>query len=345
MNFKSTPKFSFVLALFSTLLYLVFQSFEDASLFLYTATWINSLLFLGLSFLIFWLLLNLFVFSRIKKITSIVTKYHDPSSITEDDSNDPIENLSEEIHSWAAERKREIEQLKKLEMYRKEFLGNVSHELKTPIFNIQGYISTLLEGGLKDETINVDYLTRAEKSVERMITIVEDLESISQLETGTLELELEDFDVVMLAKDVLHAQEYRATTKGIILTLEYYENRPILVHADKFRIRQVLTNLIVNSIKYGKEYGETQVKFIDSKNKILVEVTDNGIGIAKEHIPRLFERFFRVDKSRSREEGGTGLGLSIVKHIIEAHGQTINVISTSELGTTFSFTLDKAKEA
>jgi two-component system, OmpR family, phosphate regulon sensor histidine kinase PhoR len=251
-----------------------------------------------------------------------------------------IDNLNREILAWADDRKNEIERLKKLEVYRKEFLGNVSHELKTPIFNIQGYVLTLLDGGLEDENINRDYLMRAERSIDRMITIVDDLESISQLETGELQIEPERFDIAALAKDVCEAQEMKATSKGIILTLPE-ENKPVYVFADRFRIRQVLTNLIVNSIKYGKEYGETRIRFYDSGNNVSIEISDNGIGVAKEHLPRLFERFYRVDKSRSREMGGTGLGLAIVKHIIEGHNQTINVMSTEGAGTVFLFTLKK----
>jgi|SRR3954465_16077269 len=252
-----------------------------------------------------------------------------------------VENLRKEILAWADERKDEIERLKKLEVYRKEFLGNVSHELKTPIFNIQGYVLTLLDGGLEDETINRDYLMRAERSIDRMITIVDDLEAISQLETGELQLEPERFDIVALSKDILNSLEMKATGKGIMLSLEG-EREPIFVWGDRFRIRQVITNLVVNSIKYGKEYGETKISFYENFDLIQIEVNDNGIGISKEHLPRLFERFYRVDKSRSREQGGTGLGLAIVKHIIEAHDQTITASSEEGKGTTFAFTLVKA---
>ncbi|HET6226534.1 MAG TPA: ATP-binding protein [Bacteroidia bacterium] len=251
-----------------------------------------------------------------------------------------IENLRKEILAWADDRKDEIERLKKLEVYRKEFLGNVSHELKTPIFNIQGYVLTLLEGGLEDETINRDYLARAERSIDRMITIVDDLEAISQLETGELQLEPERFDIVALSKDILEAQEMKATGKGIMLSIDS-DVKSLFVYADRFRIRQVLTNLVVNSIKYGKEYGETKIHFYDNNDVVQIEVNDNGIGVAPQHIPRLFERFYRVDKSRSREQGGTGLGLAIVKHIIEAHDQTITASSTEGVGTTFTFTLAK----
>lgn len=253
-----------------------------------------------------------------------------------------VENLRKEILAWAAERKDEIERLKKLEVYRKEFLGNVSHELKTPIFNIQGYVLTLLDGGLEDENINRDYLMRAERSIDRMITIVDDLEAISQLETGELQLEPERFDIVALSRDILDAQEMKATGKGIMLSIEG-DGKPMFVWADRFRIRQVMTNLVVNSIKYGKEYGETKVSFYENPDSIQIEVNDNGIGIAPEHLPRLFERFYRVDKSRSREQGGTGLGLAIVKHIIEAHNHTITATSEEGEGTTFTFTLEKPK--
>jgi two-component system phosphate regulon sensor histidine kinase PhoR len=201
-------------------------------------------------------------------------------------------------------------------------------------------VLTLLDGGLEDPSINKNYLMRAEKSVDRMIMIIDDLEAISQLETGELQIEPERFDIAVLLKDVVDAQEMKATGKGIILTIPE-DNKQVFVYADRFRIRQVLVNLIVNSIKYGKEYGETKTRFYDVGDNILIEISDNGIGIAKEHLSRLFERFYRVDKSRSRDQGGTGLGLAIVKHIIEAHSQTINVMSTEGVGTVFSFKLKK----
>jgi two-component system phosphate regulon sensor histidine kinase PhoR len=253
---------------------------------------------------------------------------------------DIIGDLDKEVMGWAEDRKIELEQLKKLENYRKEFLGNVSHELKTPIFSIQGYVLTLLDGGLEDENINRQYLQRAERSIDRMIRIIEDLESISQLETGELELEIEKFDLVEMIEDIFVAQELRAKGEGMMLIFED-DSEQHLVLADRFRIRQVITNLIVNSMKYGKKHGETRVKVSDVGDHVLVEIRDNGIGIAEEHLPRLFERFYRVDKSRSREMGGTGLGLAIVKHILEAHGQTISVMSTEGVGSIFSFTLKK----
>lgn len=301
-----------------------------------------SVCFISCLLLLFFI--HLLIFKKVYKLLATVKDFRSQSELANEDkfeTGNELEDLNNEIVAWANDRKNEIERLKKLEVYRKEFLGNVSHELKTPIFNIQGYVLTLLDGGLEDETINRDYLIRAERSIDRMITIIDDLEAISQLETGELQIEPERFDIVSLAKDVCEAQEMKATARGIILTIGD-DSRQMFVYADRFRIRQVLVNLIVNSVKYGKEYGETKIRFYDAGDKISIEIADNGLGIAKEHLPRLFERFYRVDKSRSREMGGTGLGLAIVKHILEGHNQTINVMSTEGVGTVFSFTLKKA---
>jgi len=287
------------------------------------------------------LIVNVLILKKINNVLSLVKNYRSYNSkkqTTEISEGNEIAELQAQIMAWADERKKEIDRLQKLELYRKEFLGNVSHELKTPIFNIQGYISTLLDGGLEDETVNRNYLMRAEKSIDRMIHIIEDLESISQLETGELVIEPERFDIGILAKEVADAEEMRATAKGIMINLPK-DATPIFLYADRFRIRQVLVNLFVNSIKYGKEYGETKIRFHDLGDVISIEITDNGIGIHPEHLPRLFERFYRVDKSRSRDQGGTGLGLAIVKHIIEAHNQTITVTSKVNEGTTFTFML------
>ena len=291
--------------------------------------------------IILWGLAQFFILRRIKKISETIQSQIKSKSKKEK-TKDALKELELLVNEWSDERKDEIEQLEKLENYRKEFLGNVSHELKTPIFNIQGYISTLLDGGLEDKTINRDYLVRGMKSVDRMIAIVEDLQTITQLEKGELEIEEEKFDVVTLAKDVIDAQELKASEKKISLDLTNDSSQNIFAFADRFRIRQVIVNLIVNSVKYGKENGKTSIKISDAGEKIIVEISDSGIGIPKEHLPRVFERFYRVDKSRSREQGGTGLGLSIVKHILEAHGQTIDVMSTEGAGSVFSFTLKKA---
>lgn len=238
--------------------------------------------------------------------------------------------------------KEEIVHLKELEVFRKEFLGNVSHELKTPIFTIQGYVHTLLEGGIEDQEINILYLQKAAKSIDRLISIVDDLESISRLEAGELILEHRTFDINELIEDVIESLEMKAKESSISLEYNGQAGEHNYVYADKDRIRQVIVNLLVNSIKYGKNSGHTHVKVEDHTNYIAVEVSDDGIGIEKHHLGRLFERFYRVDKSRSREQGGTGLGLAIVKHIIEAHGQKISVESTPGSGTAFTFTLKKS---
>ncbi len=234
----------------------------------------------------------------------------------------------------------EIEELKKLEIYRREFLGNVSHELKTPLFNIQGYILTLLDGGMEDPTIYKEYLKRTEKNIERMIAIIQDLETISQFESGALKLNLTNFDIVSLTKDVIDLLEIKAKNKNIKVFCGTGAESVILVNADKERIRQVLINLVDNSIKYNNEGGSTIVHFIVSGSSVQIDVSDNGIGVDPKDIPRLFERFFRVDKSRSREQGGSGLGLAIVKHILEAHGKQIQVKSVPGDGSTFSFRLE-----
>lgn len=255
-------------------------------------------------------------------------------------------DLENEINALLEERRKEIDRLQKLEVYRKEFLGNVSHELKTPIFNIQGYISTLLDLGLNEKEIHLDYLQRADKSVERMISIVDDLEAITQLEAGELHLDLEPFDILELSRNVLKAQERNAQQKEITLIVKTpKEVNEAFVLADKVRIRQVLTNLVINSIKYGNNKGYTYIWIQPIDDLVHIEVSDNGIGIESEHLPRLFERFYRVDKHRSREKGGTGLGLSIVKHILEAHEQSIQVKSSPQAGTTFSFTLKTANSS
>lgn len=229
-------------------------------------------------------------------------------------------------------------------MLRNIHLGNVSHELKTPIFTIQGYVLTLLDGAIDDPDINKKYLKKTEKSVNRMISIVEDLEAITKLESGEMRLNYETFDIVDMMKDVFETQELKAKERGTHLTFDSKYDKPIKVYGDKERIFQLASNLVINSINYGKQNGRTTVSFMDMGDNILVEVTDNGLGIDDKDIPRIFERFYRVDKSRSREQGGTDLGLAIVKHVIEAHNQTINVRSTPGKGTSFAFTLSKGKK-
>lgn len=255
---------------------------------------------------------------------------------------DIIEDVEKEVEFWAEDQTKKIDELKKLEEYRRNFMGDISHELKTPIFNIQGYLHTLLDGGLEDETINIPYLRKAAKNVERLHNIVQDLESISTMESGASELDMEEFNIKDLANLVFEEQFIKAKEKGITLEFKNGAEKGFNVLADKEKISQVLVNLVSNSIKYGKVDGTTKVSFYDMDKVILVEVADNGIGIKQDHISRLFDRFYRVDKSRSRKAGGTGLGLAIVKHILEIHEQTINVRSTVGRGATFGFTLEKA---
>ena len=258
------------------------------------------------------------------------------------EGKDVIQEVNRMVINYAQNRAKEIKKLRRMEKYRKEFLGNVSHELKTPIFNIQGYILTLLDGGLEDPEINREYLERTEKSINRMVSIIEDLESITKLETGKLALEWEDFDIVQLVKYVYELQDSIRARFNIDFAFDRSYDKPIMVAGDKKRITEVLNNLIVNSIFYGNKGGKTTISFAEMGENILVDVTDNGLGLEEDEIPRIFERFYRTDKSRSRDRGGTGLGLSIVKHIIEAHNQTITVRSEPGSGSSFSFTLKKA---
>ncbi|ETN93789.1 integral membrane sensor signal transduction histidine kinase [Zhouia amylolytica AD3] len=255
-----------------------------------------------------------------------------------------MRTLTHEIEKFAKDKKLEIETLKVRENYRKEFFGNVSHELKTPLFTVQGYIETLLDGAMDDKKVRKKYLQRANKGVERLIYIVKDLDMITKLEVGDLHLEYEEFDIVELVQSVFEMFEMKAAKKNITLTFDMPYDEPIMVYADKERIQQVVTNLVVNSIKYGREEGTTEVSIENLiKNKVIVRITDNGEGIEKHNIARIFERFYRIDKSGSRKEGGSGLGLSIVKHIIEAHKEKIYVESVFGMGSEFSFTLEKAK--
>ncbi len=258
------------------------------------------------------------------------------------DSEDVISDLNQEVKIWADNKTDEIAKLRQLEKYRKDFLGNVSHELKTPIFNIQGYILTLLDGGMEDIGVNKLYLKRAEKSINRLINIVDDLDSIARLESGEFKLKKEPFNLVRVVEEVIEDHEMQAKQQNIKIGFDGNYGKSLKVNGDKKRIIEVINNLISNSIKYGRRGGKTTICFIDTGEKILVDITDNGIGIDEKDLPRIFERFFRIDKSRARESGGTGLGLSIVKHTIQAHKQTITVRSKTEKGTSFIFSLDKA---
>ncbi len=302
------------------------------------------------SFLICYLIVRYFIVTYlIKKISLIYSiiqrsKFGKSSDIKNEGSlvsGNVWKRGESDVANWATMTETEIENLKELEEYRKEFVGNVSHELKTPIFAIQGYIHTLLEGGLEDEKVNVRFLNRAANNVERLITIVDDLEIISKLEESMDQLEIEAFDLKNLTQEVILDFEVQAKQNQI--GLYYDEKSPdFQVRGDREKFRQVFSNLIFNSIKYGKENGSTRIRFFDLEKYILVEITDDGIGIDEVHLNHLFDRFYRVDKSRSRDVGGSGLGLAIVKHIVEAHNQTINVRSTVGEGSTFGFTIAKA---
>ena len=298
------------------------------------------------SFIIFFLativliyyIVKRFFHERIKVIYKNIYKFQSASNALELDIN----KVEKQAEDWADAKEEELNTYKRDENFRREFIGNVSHELKTPIFNIQGYVQTLIEGGLYDEKINMKYLERANKSVDRMINIVEDLELISALETQENLLDIRPFNLVELIKELFEAFEMKASQMNIKLELNNEANSEMAM-GDRNKIQQVFLNLLSNSIKYGKQGGKTKVQLFDMEESILIEVADNGIGIESASLNRIFERFYRADKNRSREIGGTGLGLAIVKHILEVHNQTINVRSTKDVGSTFSFILEKAK--
>jgi two-component system, OmpR family, phosphate regulon sensor histidine kinase PhoR len=306
---------------------------------------IATITFSTVSYFTLMYMLQHFIYRKVKVIYKTISdRKRVDRSIKEFTMRDNfLDEVEQEVRAWADDKSREIETLKRNEQYRREFIGNVSHELKTPIFNIQGYLHTLIDGGWKDQKIFLDYLYKAVKNTDRLSTIVEDLEAISLLESGSMSMDMRMFDIHKLSTEVFESLEMQADSSDITFGFKKGCDKPTQVYGDRERIRQVLVNLLTNSIKYSKENGQTLVGFYDMDNKVLVEVSDNGIGISKEHLPRLFERFYRVDKSRSRQIGGSGLGLAIVKHIIEAHGQSINVRSTPGEGSTFAFTLKKGR--
>ncbi len=282
-----------------------------------------------------------FIFRRVKKLYDEIS-FLDSRMLLNHTSNTDLSQITNQVQQFASDRKLEIETLNEREAFRREFIGNISHELKTPLFTVQGYVSTLLEGAVKDKLLRKKYLERAEKGVERLIYIVEDLDTIAKLEMSEEKLEMIPFDIVILMQNVMDLLEMKATKKDITLTFDDKYFKPIIVLGNIDKIQQVLTNLIENSIKYGKISGYTEIGFEEIiNNRILISVKDNGEGIENQNISRLFERFYRVDKSGARSEGGSGLGLAIVKHIIEAHNEKIFVDSTYGKGSMFSFTLQK----
>jgi two-component system phosphate regulon sensor histidine kinase PhoR len=284
-----------------------------------------------------------FIYRRVKRIYDDVS-FLDSSTFKNQSITTDMATLTREVKKFATDKKMEIEMLRVREDYRREFLGNVSHELKTPLFTVQGYLSTLLDGALNDKSVRKKYLERAEKGVERLIYIVNDLDMIAKLEMGDIILQIDSFDIVKLVQNVFDLLEIEAAKKDILLLFDQKYNKPVMVSGDHEKVQQVLINLIMNSIKYGKDQGSTEVSIEDlTDDKVIVRINDDGEGIEKQYIPRLFERFFRVDKSGSRDAGGSGLGLSIVKHLIEAHDEKIFVKSDFGKGSEFSFTLEKAK--
>lgn len=297
-----------------------------------------------LSFIIIQFRVQKYIYARLKKIYNDVTIL-EGASFPEEKITTDMSTLEKEVQQFAERKKLEIEGLRITEEYRKEFMGNVAHELKTPLFTVQGYILTLLDGAIKDKTVRKKYLQRADKGVERLIYLVNDLDMISKLEAGDLNLDYSYFDIIEVIKNTFDLLDMKASKKNVTLTFDIDYEGPILVNADEERIQQLLTNLIENSIKYGKDKGTTEISIQNLvENKLLIRVTDNGEGIEEEHLTRLFERFYRVDKSGNRKVGGSGLGLSIVKHIIEAHEEKIYVESEFGVGSEFSFTLEKAEE-
>jgi two-component system phosphate regulon sensor histidine kinase PhoR len=344
--FKKSYKFAFrsaayittLLTLVLLFLFFIFQEKINWLLLL-----VEAILTFAICFYVIQLRVEKFIYKRIKRIYDDVSLL-ESSSLTSRTITTDMGTLTAEIEKFAKDKKIEIDTLKIREEYRKDFLGNVSHELKTPLFTVQGYILTLLDGAAENPLLRKKYLQRASKGVDRLIYIVKDLDLITKLEVGDLHLETSEFNIVALIQNIFDLLEMKAAKKKIVLTFDMRYQKAIIVKADKEKIQQVITNLLVNSIKYGHANGTTEVSVENLiKNKVIVRVTDNGEGIAKQHIPRLFERFYRVDKSGSREEGGSGLGLAIVKHIIEAHKERIYVESVQGVGSEFSFTLEKAE--
>ena len=301
-----------------------------------------SFIIFGLSFLILQLRVRKLFFERIKQIYKDL-EFETDSLIKTSPIDSDMNSFSKDLEEFIKLKRTEIETLKKEGIYRKEFVGNVAHELKTPLFSVQGYISNLLDGAMDDKELLKKYLKRAEKSVDRLTFIIKDLDLITQLESSTLKLKVTSFDIIKLTEEIIEDLEISASKRNIKIIFNKNYDKQILVEADKNRIEQVITNLVTNSINYGSEKGTTEISFESNVKKIIVKVNDNGEGISEENMPRLFQRFFRVDVSRSRSQGGSGLGLAIVKHIIDAHNENIYVQSTIGVGSEFSFSLKKSK--
>ena len=310
---------------------------------LHVYIYLSLFLFLfAFSGIITYILLEIFINRKIRLLFRMVQTYKMSSSDFNLNMNEDILSASEvEILKLAKKTNTELAKLKSEEKFRREFIGNLAHELKTPIFSIQGYILTLLEGGLEDSSVNKKFLKRASKGVERMNKIIMDLDMISRFESDRINMDFRENNIVEICEEIIESLELKAKEYNTVLRLAKNYDNPILVNCDKDKIGQVIQNLLINAIKYSENNSEVIIRFTDVESNLLIEVEDNGLGINESHINRLFERFYRVDKSRARNEGGTGLGLSIVKHIIEAHGHNVQVRSTEGEGSTFFFTLTK----
>ena len=292
-------------------------------------------------FILFYALLKKFIQNRLHLIYKSIQTKQQVVPYKGSTIDNLISTVEIDVRNWQKNKNKEITKLRDQEQFRREFLGNLAHELKTPVFAVQGYILTLIEGGIDDQQVNVQFLERASRATERIVNILEDLDQIAKLEVDALKIEMRSFEIIDLIKEIVETLELKAKEKNISLRF-HNDLSSIYVTADRNKISQVLTNLINNAISYGKIDGEVVISAVPIDDLVTIEVKDNGIGIETEHFPRLFERFYRVEKSRNRNEGGTGLGLAIVKHIIESHQQSINVRSSIGIGSTFSFSLKKS---
>lgn len=344
MRLKKSYGFSFgsalMLTFFTTIMLIILMYFFYDTIHIDFVVEFAILIFLS-SFIIIQYRVERLIFKRIGRIFERIGNPH-LSEISKEQGPSDMESLSREVQKFADERRQEVDVLNEREHYRREFLGNISHELKTPLFTVQGYILTLLDGAIKDKEVRTKYLERAGKGVERLIYITKDLELIAGLESEELKLNYSRFDIVYLIQNVFDLLEMKAKKRNIKLHFDHSYEFPIWVNADQERIEQVLINLLVNAIKYGKQDGWAIVSIQPEGTKIKVSFKDNGEGIKPEALPRIFERFYRVDQSRSREQGGSGLGLSIVKHIMEAHHEKITAQSEFGIGSTFTITLEKS---
>ncbi len=323
---------------------LVIMYILDAAMINILVSSLGLLVSLLIIYFLVYFLLNKYVYNKLRVIYKFIHDSKVKNSLKNANTNtiNSLDEVNKEVMKWASDTQKRIESLQTLAEYRKNFVGNVSHELKTPIFSLQGYLHTLLDGGIYDENINIKYISKAAENADRLQHIVEDLESIGDMESGKKELNIVKFDIYELIKDVFADQRRAAKKQNVNLKIGSSAELPLYVRGDVEAIRQVLNNLVTNTLKYGEEGGVTEISIYDMHKNILVEVSDDGIGIEDQHIEHLFDRFYRVDSSRSRLKGGSGLGLSIVKHIVESHNQTINVRSTVGEGSTFGFTLEKA---